>query len=157
MALKVGKILYPTDFSEISLVALRYARELTSIFDAQLHCIHVVDEAYQYWTAMGPEAAPLGPAVEDITSMAEGQMEHFADTYLIGLKYAPVTKVLTGRPFKEIVTYAQEMMIDMIVLATHGRGGLAHALLGSTADKVIHNAPCPVLTVRASAGESASS
>ena len=155
MALKVAKILYPTDFSELSLVALKYARELTAMFSAHLHCVHVVDEAYQYWSAMGPEAAPLGPAVEDITSMVETQMDQFADQYLIGMKYAPVTKVLHGRPFKEIVTYAQEMMIDMIVLATHGRGGLVHALLGSTADKVIHNAPCPVLTVRASTGEEA--
>ena len=157
MALKIAKILFPTDFSEISLVALKYARELTSTFDAQLHCVHVVDEAYQYWTAMGPEAAPLGPAVEDLTSMAEGQMERFSDQYLIGMKYAPITKVLHGRPFKEIAVYAQEMMIDIIVLATHGRGGFVHALLGSTADKVVHNAPCPVLTVRASEGESAPS
>ncbi len=157
MTLKIAKILFPADFSEISLVALKYARELAGVFDAQLHCVHVVDEAYQYWTAMGPEAAPLGPAVEDITSMAEAQMERFADQYLIGLKYAPITKVLHGRPSREIVTYAQETLIDLIVLATHGRGGLAHALLGSTADKVIHNAPCPVLTVRASAGQAASS
>jgi len=157
MALSISKILFPTDFSEISLVALKYARELTSLFDAQLHCVHVVDEAYQYWTAMGPEAAPLGPAVEDLTSMAEAQMERFSDQYLIGLKYAPITKVLHGRPFKEIVTYAQETMINIIVLATHGRGGIAHALLGSTADKVIHNAPCPVLTVRASESEAAPS
>ena len=84
-------------------------------------------------------------------------MERFADQYLIGMKYAPITKVLHGRPFKEIVTYAQEMLVDLIVLATHGRGGIAHALLGSTADKVIHNAPCPVLTVRPSAAEAAAS
>lgn len=155
MTLKIAKILLPTDFSELSLSGLNYARELTSTFDAQLHCVHVVDEAYQYWTAMGPEAAPLAPVVEDITSMAEAQMDRFADQYLIGLKYSPITKVLHGRPAKEIVAYAQEMLIDIIVMATHGRSGLAHALLGSTADKVVHNAPCPVLTVRAS--EAASS
>ena len=152
MTLKITKVLFPTDFSDISLAALKYARGLTETFDAQLHCVHVVDEAYQYWTAMGPEAAPLGPAVEDIASLAEAQLERFSDQYLIGMKFAPITKVLHGRPFKEIVTYAEEMLIDLIVLATHGRGGLAHALLGSTADKVVHNARCPVLTVRASEG-----
>jgi nucleotide-binding universal stress UspA family protein len=157
VSLQIRKVLYPTDFSDMSLSALRYARELTSLFDAQLHCVHVVDEAYQYWTAMGPEAAPLGPAVEDITSLAETQMQRFADEYLLGLKYAPVTKVLHGRPFRELVAYAGEAMIDLIVLATHGRGGLAHALLGSTADKVIHSAPCPVLTVRASEDASSTS
>ncbi|MCP4594176.1 MAG: universal stress protein [bacterium] len=149
MGLKIAKILFPTDFSEVSLVALKYARELAVCFDAQLHCVHVVDEAYQYWTSMGPETTPLGPAVEDVASMAEAQMDRFADQYLVGMKYAPVTKVLLGRPYKEIVAYALEAMIDIIVLATHGRGGLAQVLLGSTADKVIHNAPCPVLSVRA--------
>lgn len=148
MTLRISKILYPTDFSDISLVALKYARELAATFDAHVHCVHVIDEAYQYWTAMGPEAAPLVPAVEDLASMAEGQMERFADQYLIGMKYTPVTKVLHGRPYKEIVHYAKEMLVDLVVLATHGRGGLANVLLGSTADKVVHNAPCPVLTVR---------
>ena len=79
-------------------------------------------------------------------------VEHGAVT----LRADAITKVLHGRPYKEISQYAQEMLIDLIVMATHGRGGLAHALLGSTADKVVHNAPCPVLTVRATEDDSAS-
>ena len=153
MPLKISRILFPTDFSEFSLAAIKYARELAGLFDAQIHCVHVVDEAYQYWTGMGPEATPLGPAVEDLASIAEAQMQRFHDDYLIGLKYVPVTAVVVGRPHKEIVQYAKEKMIDMIVMATHGRGGLAHMLLGSTADKVVHHAPCPVLTVRGSGAE----
>ena len=153
--LRIARILYPADFSEISLVALDYARELVATFDAQLHCLHVVDEACQYWTTLEPEAPPPAPAPQDITRMAEAQMQRFADQYLVGMKHAPVTRVLHGRPFKEIVAYSRETMIDMIVLATHGRGGLAQALLGGTADKVVHNAPCPVLMVRTSRSESA--
>ena len=152
MTLKIAKILFPTDFSDLSLAALGHARVLATVFDAQLHCVHVVDEAYQYWAAVGPEAAAVGPATEEIADMAEAQMGRFADQYLLGLKYAPVTKVLHGRPFKEVVKYAREFMIDIIVLATHGRGGIAGVLLGNTADKVVHSAPCPVLTVRAKEG-----
>ena len=148
MVFKLTKILCPTDFSELSLHALRYARELARSFDAQIHCLHVVDEAYQYWAAMGPESAPIGPAVEDIKSYAETHMTRFTDEHLVGLKFLPITKVVSGRPFREIVQYGRENGIDLIVIATHGRGGLAHALLGSTAEKVVRKAACPVLTVR---------
>ncbi len=148
MTLQISKILYPTDFSALALHALTYAKELAEMFEAHLHCLHVIDEAYQYWTAVGPEMAPVTPPVEDLTAMAEGQLQRFADEHLIGLKYPPVTKVVSGKPFAEIVVYAREKGVDLIVLATHGRGGLTHVLLGSTAEKVVRKAPCPVLTVR---------
>lgn len=150
MAVVIKRILHPTDFSELSLHALSYARELAVLFDAQLFCLHVIDEAYQYWSAMGPESVPIGPGVEDLTAMAEAQMARFADEHLVGLNYAPVTHVAAGRPFAEIIRHARENTIDLIVLATHGRGGLVHVLLGSTAEKVVRKACCPVLTVRTS-------
>ena len=148
MGIKISKILYPTDFSDISLHALKYAREFAGTFDAHLHCVHVVDEAYQYWTAMGPESVPVGVAAEDLMSMAEGHMQNFADEHLVGLKYPPVTKVLVGSPFKEVILYARDNTIDVIILGTHGRGGLSWVLMGSTAEKIVRKAPCPVLTVR---------
>ena len=148
MAIKISKILFPTDFSDLSLHALNYARELASTFGAQIHCLHVVDEAYQYWAAMGPESAPIGPAVEDLKSYAETHMARFADEHLVGLEFMPVTKVAAGQPYNEILQYALVNTIDIIILATHGRGGIAHALLGSTAEKVVRKACCPVLTVR---------
>ena len=148
MSITFSKILHPTDFSELSLHALGYARALAESFDAHLHCLHVIDEAYQYWSAVGPEMAPVTPPVEDLTSLADGQMQRFSDDHLIGLKYPAVTKVVFGKPFAEIVRYARETSIDLIVLATHGRGGLTHVLLGSTAEKVVRKAPCPVLTIR---------
>ena len=148
MSIKISKILFPTDFSDISLHALKYAREMTATFDAQLHCVHVVDEAYQYWTAMGPESVPVGVAVEDLAALAEGHMQQFADEHLVGLKYAPITKVLVGRPFREVIAYARDTTIDLIVLGNHGRGGLSWVLMGSTAEKIVRKAPCPVLTIR---------
>lgn len=148
MPIKISKILVPTDFSDLSLQALRYARELAATFGAQIHCLHVIDEAYQYWSTMGPESAPVGPAVEDLKSLAERHMERFGDEHLVGLDYVPVAKVITGNPWSDIVQYALENTIDLIILATHGRGGIAHALLGSTTEKVVRKAPCPVLVVR---------
>jgi len=148
MSITFSKILHPTDFSELSLHALGFARRLVEVFDAQLHCLHVIDEAYQYWSAVGPEMAPVTPPVEDLTSLAEAQMHRFFDEHLVGLKYPAVTKVVFGKPFAEIVQYAREANIDLIVLPTHGRGGLTHMLLGSTAEKVVRKAPCPVLTIR---------
>ncbi len=148
MAIKISKILVPTDFSDLSLQALKYAREFAATFGAQIHCLHVIDEAYQYWSTMGPESAPIGPAVEDLRSLAEGHMQRFADEHLVGLDYVPVSNVITGNPWSDIVQYALENTIDLVILATHGRGGLAHALLGSTTEKVMRKAPCPVLVVR---------
>ncbi len=148
MSLRIRKLLYPTDFSELSLLALRYAREFAEQFSAQLYCLHVVDEAQQYWAALGPEATPVAPPVDDILAAANNQMQAFHDEHLIGLNYASVTKVLMGRPFLEIVNYAKEITCDLLVMATHGRSGVMHALMGSTAEKVVRKAPCPVLTVR---------
>lgn len=148
MNIRISKILCPTDFSDLSLQALKYARAFAATFDAQIHCLHVVDEAYLHWNAMGPEGAPMIPAVEDLTSYAENHMRQFADEHLIGLKYAPVTKVVSGRPSDVIVQYALENTVDLIIIATHGRGGIAHAVLGSTVDKVTRKAGCPVLVVR---------
>jgi len=144
----IRKILFPTDFSELSLVALRYARAFADQFTAQLYCLHVVDEAQQYWSALGPEATPIAPPVDDLLEAANKQMQSFQDEHLIGLEYAAVTKVALGKPYSEIIDYAREITCDLLVMATHGRSGIMHALMGSTAEKVVRKAPCPVLTVR---------
>ena len=148
MTIRIRKVLYPTDFSDLSLVALRYAREFSEQFKAQLHCIHVVDESQQAWAALGPEAAPIVVATDDVVNAATERMQAFFDAHLIGLTYMPVTDVIVGRPFVEIVRYAREKTCDLIVIATHGRGGVMHALMGSVSEKVVRKAPCPVLTVR---------
>jgi nucleotide-binding universal stress UspA family protein len=146
--MKISKILIPTDFSDFSLHALKYAKDLVGVFQAQLHCIHVVDEAYQYWTTMGPESAPVGVAIENLTGVAEEYMQRFSDEHLVGLHYAAVTKVVVGQPFREIIAYAREASIDLIVICTHGRSALTSMIIGSTAEKVVRKSPCPVLTVR---------
>jgi len=146
--IKMAKILYPTDFSELSTYALRYALSFAHAYQAKLHCLHVVDEAYQYWTAMGPNSVPVGPATEDILQSARKEMDSFAAEHFKDIEVEVITDVVLGRPFMEIIQYARKQCIDLIVLATHGRTGLTHVLLGSVAERVVRKSPCPVLTIR---------
>ncbi|MCG3137866.1 MAG: Universal stress protein F [Phycisphaerae bacterium] len=148
MQIELRNILYPTDFSELSLKALRYAVSFAKAYQARLHCLHVVDEAYHYWLSLGPEAVPVGPPMDSLMTTAEKQMQDFQKKYLADLQVPVVTSARLGRPFHEIECYAREQQIDLIVLATHGRSGITSALLGGTTEKVIRKAPCPVLTVR---------
>jgi len=142
------KILYPSDFSEHSLCALPYARELSGRFGAELHCLHVVDEATQYWVGTGDTAVPIVVPLEELTGTAEKQMAQFVADNFGEDGAGIVSHVVSGRPFIEIIHYAQEQEIDLIVIATHGHGALASMLMGSVTEKVVRKCPCPVLTVR---------
>ncbi len=149
MSITFERILFPTDFSDLALAALCHTRRLVEVFEAQLHCLHVVDDAYQYWSAMGPESIPVGPPPEDLLDLARTRMDRFRTEHLADLKQEAVTHVTMGRPFAEIIAYAREHDVDLIVMGTHGRGAIAHMLLGSTTEKVVRKAPCAVMTVRA--------
>ena len=149
---KIDKILCPTDFSELSIGAMKYAGLLAEKFGASLHILHVVDQAYQYWMAMGPESIPAGPSAEEMTNTAKRQMEEFVGQH-VPASLKATTEIVTGRPFMEIIRIAKERAVDLIVIGTHGRGALSQMLLGSVADKVVHKAPCPVLSVREPGGE----
>ncbi len=150
MSIRFANILLPTDFSDVATPAVEYARQLAETFDAQLHCLHVVDDAYQYWSAIGPESLPLGPPPEEMLELGRTRMARFREEHFSGLKRAVITSVAYGRPFAEIIAYTRENAIDLIVMGTHGRGAIAHVLLGSTTEKVVRKAPCAVLTVRTS-------
>jgi nucleotide-binding universal stress UspA family protein len=143
----LSNILYPTDFSDVSLNAMKYAKAFARQFDATLHCLHIVDEAYNYWLSLGPDGVPMGPDPEEITASANQKLKEFDAEHLADVGKRVVT-VLRGHPFVEIIQYARRESIDLIVLGTHGRGAIAHALVGSVAEKVVRKAPCPVLTCR---------
>jgi len=149
MSLRIARILLPTDFSEVALPALDYAVSLSGMLKADLHCLHVVDDAYQYWSAIGPESLPIGPPPDELVELGRKRMERFRTEHLAGIKPAPQVQVAYGRPFAEIISYARDHAIDIIVMGTHGRGAIAQVLLGSTTEKVVRKAPCAVLTVRA--------
>ena len=144
---KLQNVLCPTDFSDLSVGAMNYAVLLAKTFGAQLHLLHVVDQAYQYWMAMGPETVPAGPMPDELMKIAKKQMEEFTGKY-VPEKLAATTEVVNGRPFLEIIRIAKERKSDLIVIGTHGRGALTQMLLGSVAEKVVRKAPCPVLSVR---------
>jgi nucleotide-binding universal stress UspA family protein len=145
--IELRRILVPTDFGRSSLTALTYGAEFAGRFGAELTLLHVVQDL----ALLMPDAllaAPVpAPAVEQLTQAARQALESLVrDQKLEAL--APKTEVRTGAPFVEIIACARETDTDLIVMGTHGRGGLAHVLLGSVAEKVVRKAPCPVLTVR---------
>ena len=148
MSIRIERILFPTDYSELAQAALDHAVAMAAAFEAEFHCLHVVDDAYQYWSALGPESIPMGPPPEELLELGRTRMVKFAGEHLTGLSKPAVTHVAMGRPFAEIIAHARAKDISLIVMGTHGRGAIAHMLLGSTTEKVVRKAPCPVLTVR---------
>lgn len=149
MSAAFSKILFPTDFSDVSVHALGHVRAVAERFQSELHCLYVVDEAYQYWSSMGPESIPIGPPPQELVDLARSRIERFRAEKLQGFARPVVTSVALGRPFAEIIRYAREQSIELIVMSTHGRGAFAHMLLGSTTEKVVRKAHCAVMTVRA--------
>lgn len=146
--IKFEKVLFPFDFSELSRHALRYACSFVETYEAELHVLHVLDEACQYWMAMGPNSIPVGPPPEELLAASKQEMVKFVQQHLADAAFPVKAEVRIGRPFMEIIRYAREHQIDLIVLGTHGRGAIKHALMGSVAERVVRKAPCPVLTIR---------
>lgn len=151
------KILCPTDYSDLSAHAVTYARSFAKVFRAELHLLHIVDEAYQYWMALGPNSLPIGPSDAELVEAARQGMKTFVEKHLAGSATPFVTDVRLGRPYLEIMKYAGEIGADLIVMGTHGRSGLTHMLLGSVTDKVVRKSHCAVLTVRPPAESSEAS
>ena len=140
---KLDKILVPTDFSEHSTKAVRYGADLAATFGAELHLFHAVEIVATAYVE-GPYLSPDNEA--EVVATATRQLEQVSIESATDLKV--VRKVVQGHPFVEIVRYAKENAIDMIVIGTHGRGAIAHMLLGSVAERVVRKAPCPVMVVR---------
>ena len=147
MMVEINRIVYATDFSGPSERALGYAIYLARQCSAELHCLHVVDDSYQYWMTLDAAAIPAGPPVEEIAEAAEKQLGEFVASK-VPAELKAVKRIVRGRPFVQIIRYAREKKADLIVLGTHGHGGLAHILMGSVAEKVVRKSPCPVLTIR---------
>jgi nucleotide-binding universal stress UspA family protein len=141
------RILVPTDFSDPADVALRYATGFADAFGARLHLLHVIEPwVAQQWAA----SLALVPGF-DFEAEARTRSESALEQVLTRNereRYAARLVTVTGAPFAEIVSYARREDIDLIVMGTHGRGTLAHLLIGSVAENVVRKAPCPVLTVR---------
>jgi len=132
------RILVPTDFSKPSDAALAHARRLAGSTGATLHVLHVVDNMFLRAVLADPR---------DYETVALRQLQ---DRVPVEDRGAPAVLVVerSSEPADEITSYARAHDIDLIVMGTHGRGRMAHLLLGSVAEKVARTAPCPVLTMR---------
>jgi nucleotide-binding universal stress UspA family protein len=133
--MRFTEILFPTDFSQASEAPGRIARAMALEAGARLHVLHVV-----------PPVTDPSPGAQGLTQAAKSLGE--------GLRVE--TALLSGRVGRNIVDYARDKRIDLIVLGTHGRTGISHAILGSVAETVVRLAPCLVLTVPAAVLEPAS-
>jgi nucleotide-binding universal stress UspA family protein len=140
---KLQKILVPIDFSDCSKKALAYAIPFARHFGAELNLLHVVEP----FPAV-PEMAPY-----DAETIEEGRLELEALQKSPGDAVPCTTLVRNGAPPSKITSAARELDADLIVISTHGRKGLSRVFLGSTAERVVRSAPCPVLIVRESEHE----
>lgn len=138
-----ASILLPTDFSEDARHALEYAEQLARQLGATLHLLHVVEMPIFVPPYAVPAMATSG--LEALLGRARQELEDVRAA-LVGLEVVTSTRI--GNPADQIVEYATESACDLILMATHGRRGLAHFLLGSTTERVIRVAPCPVLSIR---------
>jgi nucleotide-binding universal stress UspA family protein len=145
--IELRRVLVPTDFSKFSQVALEYAAALAEKFGAQLHLIHVVQNLAVFLPEAVAAAPPVAVPVDQFVTAARTALERTVRENSLQ-KFSVHTEVREGTPFYEIIRYAKEAEIDLIVMGTHGHAGLVHVLLGSVTEKVVRKAPCPVLTVR---------
>jgi universal stress protein A len=148
MSERFSRILVPLDFSATSDAALTYAKELAATFHARLFLLHIVEDpsAAGAWT---PEVYVAASAElrETLLHDAQERLES-ALTAAERERFKASLDVWVGTAADGIGAFARKKTIDLIVMGTHGRRGLAHMFLGSVAERVVRTAPCPVLTIR---------
>jgi nucleotide-binding universal stress UspA family protein len=146
MAIK--RILVPVDFSDDSLKALDYAVQFSAPFKAELVLLYVVEPVY-YATPVDMYATSpnLALLLDEQRKSGKAQLARL-EAKLIKAKRKARAVLKTGSPAQVIADAAKRLKADMIIMATHGRTGLSHVLLGSVAERVVRTAGCPVLTVR---------
>jgi nucleotide-binding universal stress UspA family protein len=137
--IRLNKVLVAVNFDDASNVALVYARSLARNFGARLHVLHVMENLFLRPMANDPRAIEAGTT--------KRLLDCLTDDDRAALQAVAVIRK-SDDPADEIVKYAKSEGIDLIVMGTHGRPGLAHLLMGSVAEKVVRTAPCPVLTLR---------
>ncbi|HEY1306600.1 MAG TPA: universal stress protein [Vicinamibacterales bacterium] len=147
----VTRILVATDFSAASADALTLAKTLAERFDASLHLLHVLEDPY----VTGAFAAEMyAPPPAGLRESWMKSAEASIDAQLTPQEKAAfnaTTNVVFGPTAATIVERAAALGVDLIVMGTHGRGGVAHLLMGSVAERVVRTAKCPVLTTRGGA------
>lgn len=140
----IKKILAPLDFSKSSEKALTYACVMAARFQALLILLHVVEFSF-----VGSEfgAVELSQIEADMRENARKQLEALIQK-VVDTELDTKIIIASGRPSVEIIETASDEAAELIIIATHGHSSLAHVILGSTVERVVRHAPCPVLVVR---------
>ncbi len=144
--MEIKKILFPTDFSEGSNNALPYAADMVKHYGAKLYVFHVIHDIAEATGWYVPHVS-MSEVYKDIESNAKKEIERYGLEEFRGIKDIERV-VVKGIPYEEIVRFAKDNKIDLIVMSTHGRKGLDRVIFGSTAERVVRDAPCPVFSVR---------
>ncbi len=144
---ELKRILWPTDFSELSLKAGQYAKSLRKQVACELHIINTCDVPLVPSVMIPPDCGVQSVAAPDVVEAAQKKLHMFIAEHLGG-DTTIVRDVIIGTPWLEICNYAEREEIDLIVMATHGLTGIRHILMGSTAERVVQHAKCPVLVVK---------
>jgi nucleotide-binding universal stress UspA family protein len=144
--IRIANVLVGTDFGEVSEAALAYGRELARTFGARLHVLHVIENPLVHASseAVGVDFARVQADLEAEARAALNRLVSAEDREHLR---AVATIRMDNSPAHEIVSYAKDADIDVIVVGTHGRSFMSRLLMGSVAQKVVRTAPCPVLTV----------
>ncbi|MBI3328735.1 MAG: universal stress protein [Nitrospinae bacterium] len=147
--MEIHHMLAPTDFSAYSMQAIDYAFALAQKFGAKLSLLHVIEmPAYPVDGYVPPIQATT--LLEDLDRNARIELANILSK-AEGTNVEVARHVVLGKPYREIVHIAAKENVDLIVMATHGRTGLSHLVMGSVAERVVRLAPCPVLTLRPAA------
>ena len=140
-------ILAPTDLSEHSRPAVKAAFQLAEHFGAELHLLHVLADV----VPIGPDPTLISVMPPEFYAESEQKSLEMLNQFVHPDWPQPrslVKAVVWGNAVEAIVEYARNHPIDLIVISTHGRTGLSHVLLGSVAERIVREAPCPVMTIR---------
>lgn len=144
--IKIKNILFPTDFSDFSKYAASFAISFAFDYGSKLYVVHVAEISHSI-SEMFSEKVSDEKLRTTANELAVQELQD-ASTLDMFQKLDYEITCLEGKPFAEIIKYVKDKRIDLIVMGTHGRSALEAAILGSTAEKVVRKASCPVLTVR---------
>ena len=144
--MEIGKILFPTDFGAGMDEAAPYVADLAKHYGAKVYIMHVLydltSDAWGYGTHFDTDAM-----YEEMKKGARIELDALVEKYFSGMDAETVLEL--GTPYEDIIMFAEEQEVDLIVIGSHGRRGLGRVLFGSTAMRVVKNAQCAVLTIRA--------
>ena len=143
-------LIVPVDFSTPSLRALHWAFDHAKHNPSNVHIVHVVERAVRFSELMSTDIESLRAEMDDVKHAVADQLASVAPDDATRAQIGDVlTHVFVGRPAEEITNFAEQLHADLIVMGTHGHTGMKRILLGSVAERVVRDAPCTVVCVKA--------